>query len=161
MTATLYDHDFYTWTQRQAELLRVEEWEHLDWQNIAEEIEGLGKRDKRQVQSRLVVLIAHLLKWEYQPSKRSPSWRKTVKAQRFRLALVLNDSPSLTVRVAEFAEAVYAYAVEHAADETGFDRKRFPVTCPYDVEQLLDPTFLPSERQREEANADHGEGYEA
>lgn len=159
MTATLYDRDFYTWTQRQAELLRVEEWEQLDWQNIAEEIESLGKRDKRQVQSRLVVLIAHLLKWEYQPSKRSPSWRKTVKEPRFRLALVLNDSPSLKIRLAEFVESVYAYAVEHAADETGLDRKSFPTTCPYRVEQLLDPTFLPNERQSKDHGADHGEGY--
>lgn len=145
MTATLYDLDFYTWTQRQAALLRMEEWEQLDWQHIAEEIESLGKKDKRQVQSRLAVLIMHLLKWQYQPPKRRPSWRKTIKEQRFRLALLLNDSPSLKSSVAEFVALVYPHAVESAADETGLARQIFPATCPYCIDQLLDPTFLPGE----------------
>ena len=145
MTATLYDLDFYTWTQRQAELLRIEEWEQLDWQHIAEEIESLGKKDKRQVQSRLAILIMHLLKWQYQPEKRSPSWRKTIKEQRFRLALVLNDSPSLKSNINEFIALVYPHAVESAADETRLARKTFPATCPYSSEQLLDPSFLPGE----------------
>ncbi len=146
MSVTLYDLDFYQWTQRQGELLRIEEWEQLDWQHIAEEIESLGKKDKRQVQSRLAVLITHLLKWEYQPDKRSPSWRKTLKEQRFRLALVLNDSPSLKVELPAFVAVVYPYAVENAVDETGLDRKLFPATCPYGIEQLLDPAFIPSGR---------------
>ena len=146
MSATLYDLDFYQWTQSQSDLLRVEEWEQLDWQHIAEEIESLGKKDKRQVQSRLAVLITHLLKWEYQPDKRSPSWRKTLREQRFRLTLVLNDSPSLKVGLPEFIAVVYPYAVETATDETGLDRRLFPVVCPYRIEQLLDPVFLPGER---------------
>ena len=146
VTATLYDLDFYTWTQRQAELLRFEEWEQLDWQHIAEEIESLGKKDKRQVQSRLAVLIMHLLKWQYQPSKRSPSGRKTIKEQRFRLALVLNDSPSLKNNLAEFVALIYPHAVESAADETRLDRQSFPNVCPYRTEQLLDPTFFPGEQ---------------
>ena len=146
MNATAYNLDFYAWTQRQAALLRFEEWENLDGQNIAEEIESLGKKDKRQVQSRLAVLIAHLLKWEYQPSKRSPSWRKTLKEQRFRLALVLADSPSLSTKIEEFAEFVYPHAVEQVADETGLHRRIFPATCPYRAEQLLDPTFMPGEQ---------------
>lgn len=146
MSATLYDLDFYQWTQSQSDLLRVEEWEQLDWQHIAEEIESLGKKDKRQVQSRLAVLITHLLKWEYQPDKRSPSWRKTLREQRFRLTLVLSDSPSLKVGLPEFIAVVYPYAVETATDETGLDRRLFPVVCPYRVEQLLDPVFLPGER---------------
>ena len=146
MSVAFYHLDFYQWTQRQGELLRVEEWEQLDWQHIAEEIESLGKKDKRQVQSWLAVLITHLLKWEYQPDKRSPSWRKTLKEQRFRLALVLNDSPSLKVGLPEFVAVVYLYAVENAADETGLDRKLFPAVCPYGIEQLLDPAFIPGGR---------------
>ena len=146
MSATLYDLDFYQWTQSQSDLLRVEEWEQLDWQHIAEEIESLGKKDKRQVQSRLAVLITHLLKWEYQPEKRSPSWRKTLKEQRFRLMLILNDSPSLKVGLPEFIAVVYPYAVENVADETGLDRRLFPVVCSYRIEQVLDPVFLPGER---------------
>jgi hypothetical protein len=146
MSATLYDLDFYQWTQSQSDLLRVEEWEQLDWQHIAEEIESLGKKDKRQVQSRLAVLITHLLNWEYQPEKRSPSWRKTLKEQRFRLMLILNDSPSLKVGLPEFIAVVYPYAVENAADETGLDRRLFPVVCSYRIEQVLDPVFLPGER---------------
>jgi hypothetical protein len=146
MSATLYDLDFYQWTQSQSDLLRVEGWEQLDWQHIAEEIESLGKKDKRQVQSRLAVLITHLLNWEYQPEKRSPSWRKTLKEQRFRLMLILNDSPSLKVGLPEFVAVVYPYAVENAADETGLDRRLFPVVCSYRIEQVLDPVFLPGER---------------
>jgi hypothetical protein len=146
MSATLYDLDFYQWTQSQSDLLRVEGWEQLDWQHIAEEIESLGKKDKRQVQSRLAVLITHLLKWEYQPEKRSPSWRKTLKEQRFRLMLILNDSPSLKVGLPEFIAVVYPYAVENAADETGLDCRLFPVVCSYRIEQVLDPVFLPGER---------------
>jgi hypothetical protein len=146
MSATLYDLDFYQWTQSQSDLLRVEGWEQLDWQHIAEEIESLGKKDKRQVQSRLAVLITHLLKWEYQPEKRSPSWRKTLKEQRFRLMLILNDSPSLKVGLPEFIAVVYPYAVENVADETGLDRRLFPVVCSYRIEQVLDPVFLPGER---------------
>jgi hypothetical protein len=146
MSATLYDLDFYQWTQSQSDLLRVEGWEQLDWQHIAEEIESLGKKDKRQVQSRLAVLITHLLNWEYQPEKRSPSWRKTLKEQRFRLMLILNDSPSLKVGLPEFIAVVYPYAVENAADETGLDRRLFPVVCSYRIEQVLDPVFLPGER---------------
>lgn len=146
MSVAFYHLDFYQWTQRQGELLRVEEWEQLDWQHIAEEIESLGKKDKRQVQSWLAVLITHLLKWEYQPDKRSPSWRKTLKEQRFRLALVLNDSPSLKVGLPEFVAVVYPYAVENVADETGLDRKLFPTVCPYGIEQLLDPAFIPGGR---------------
>lgn len=145
MTATLYDLDFYMWTQRQAVLLRFEEWEKLDWRHIAEEIESLGKKDKRQVQSRLAVLIMHLLKWQYQPSKRSPGGRKTIKEQRFRLALVLNDSPSLKSSLAEFVALVYPHAVESAADVTGINRKSLPTLCPYTIEQLFDNTFLPGE----------------
>jgi hypothetical protein len=105
----------------------------------------LGKKDKRQVQSRLAVLIALLLKWEDQPGKRSPSWRKTIKEQRFRLAQVLNDSLSLQGRVAKFVNLVYAHTVEDAADETGLVRDTFPATCPYSVAQLFDPQFLPGE----------------
>lgn len=146
MSATLYNLDFYQWTQRQGELLRVEEWEKLDWQHIAEEIESLGKKDKRQVQSRLAVLITHLLKWEYQPDKRSSSWRKTLKEQRFRLALVLNDSPSLKVELPQAVEVVYDYAMENAVDETGLARQHFPPLCPYRIDQLLDQAFLPGER---------------
>lgn len=126
MSTTLYETDFYAWTQRQAELLLLEEFTEVDWQHIAAEIRSLGNRDKRQVKNRLIVLIMHLLKVEYQPERSSPSWRKTILEQRQRLHFVLEDSPSLKVQIADFITDAYPYAIKQAVLETGLPSKTFP-----------------------------------
>lgn len=97
MTTTLYETDFYAWTKRQAALLRGEEFEQIDWNNLIAEIESLGRSEKHEVESRLTVILMHLLKWQYQPSKRSTgrSWRKTLTIQRIDL-----DSKSQPTRPA-------------------------------------------------------------
>jgi len=143
MTTALYETDFYAWTQRQSELLLLEEFTEVDWQHIAEEIRSLGNRDKRQVKNRLIVLMMHLLKSQYQPERSTPSWRKTMLEQRQRLHFVLEDSPSLRAQLNEFIALAYPYAVKHAVLETGLSLKTFPLTCPYTAAQLLDETFLP------------------
>jgi hypothetical protein len=138
-----YDHDFFAWTQHTAALLRAGRFGELDVEHLAEEVEDMGKRDRRAVESRLEVLLAHLLKWQYQARRRSGSWRASIRAQRSRLELVLRDSPSLRAQIPAILSRRYAKAVGVAADETGLPRERFPEECPYTAEQLLDEAFLP------------------
>ncbi len=145
MTASLYKTDFYAWSQKQAELLREEEWEKLDWQQIAEEIESLGRNDRREVKSRLGVLIMHLLKLTYQrrPAFLTRSWRNTIAEQRNRLDEALAESPTLRAQINELIAEAYPYAVKDAVRETGLPRTTFPDTCPYRIEQLLDEAYWP------------------
>ena len=145
MTASLYKTDFYAWSQKQAELLREEEWESLDWQQIAEEIESLGRNDRREVKSRLGVLIMHLLKLTYQrrPSFLTRSWRNTIAEQRNRLDEALAESPTLRAQINELIAEAYPYAVKDAVRETGLPRTTFPDACPYRIEQLLNEAYWP------------------
>ena len=101
----------------------------------------MGKRDLRELNSRMEVLVAHLLKWKLQPRKRSNSWRATIVAQRREIAAVLKDSPSLRPRLA--GKTNYEGVVERAAAETGIDVETFPSSCPFSIEEILDLRFLP------------------
>jgi Domain of unknown function DUF29 len=138
-----YEQDFYAWTQRTAELLRAGRFDEADIEHVAEEIEDMGRRDVRELNSRMQVLLAHLLKWQVQPDRRSPSWRATITTQRLELDGVLAQSPSLRPKLASGLSDNYARAVKRAAAETGLGSERFPATCPYGVEQVLDEDFLP------------------
>jgi hypothetical protein len=138
-----YDTDFYEWCLETAALLRERRFNEVDLEHVAEEIEDMGKRDRREVQSRLVVLIMHLLKWQVQPDKRKQSWRATIFEQRRKLELVLNDSPSLVRITAHEIAKMYPRAVREAVSETGLDARLFPDTCPYTAEQILNDDFFP------------------
>lgn len=132
-----YDADFVSWTRHQAELLRTGQFDRLDVDNLIDEVESLGKRDRRELFSRTTVLIAHLLKWHYQTDKRSRSWQSTIIEQREQVDLVLDDSPSLRpVLQTEFGR-LYRRAVERAARETELPENTFPVECPYSIEDVL------------------------
>lgn len=138
-----YDTDFYEWCLETAALIRDRRLGEVDLEHVAEEIEDMGKRDKREVESRLTVLIMHLLKWQVQPDKRRQSWRATINEQRRKLKLVLKDSPSLLrITRLELTE-IYPAAVEEAVEETGIDGKLFPKICPYTAEQILRHDFYP------------------
>lgn len=139
----LYDTDFYAWSEQQAALLRAEEFESVDWDNLIEELVAIGAAQRRELVSRLQVLILHLLKWQYQPELRSKSWRYTIRNQRNELAYLLEESPSLRTLLAERVAIAYPRAVKDALEETGFLRSPFPATCPYAGEQILDETFWP------------------
>ena len=140
-----YEEDFFRWTERQAALMRAGRTDLVDWENVAEEIESLGRRDRRAVKSRLRVLIMHLLKWRAQPQARSGSWRNTIRTQRAELRDVLADSPSLR-RVARSVPAkVYPLARTGAADETGLELAMFAEECPFTAEQVLDDDFWPED----------------
>jgi len=139
----LYDEDFFEWTRRSAELLRAGRFEDADIEHIAEEIEDMGKRDLRELNSRIQVLLIHLLKWRLQPEKKSRSWERTIAGQRIEIDLLLEDSPSLRRRTQPGLGRAYRRAVHLAAIETGLPPGKFPAECPFTVEQIFDPEFLP------------------
>jgi hypothetical protein len=138
-----YDQDYYLWFIDQARLLRGGMWQHLDVGHLAEELEDMGKREKRALRSRTVVLLAHLLKYAHQPERRGPSWSGTIREQRKQLGELLRDSPSLRPRLIEDLEDSYISARLLAAGETGLPEAEFPTHCPFTLEQLLDEDFWP------------------
>ncbi len=143
MGERLYHTDFYGWAHQQAELLRGGELTKVDVENIAEEIEDMGKSLKRELESRLKVLFLHLLKWQYQPGYRGNSWRYSIEEQRTELADHINDNPSLKHKLPKAIERGYKYAIIGAAKETGFSKNIFPESCPWSFEQAMNDVFLP------------------
>lgn len=146
--APRYETDFYAWAQHQAHLLRTEELEKLDLANLAEEIEAMASRDRREIISRLIVLLMHLLKWQYQPDPHGytqpRSWRNIINTQRREIGLVLDDSPSLRREMSTFLSGAYPKACRAAAEETGLALATFPTICPYTLDQILNEDFFPA-----------------
>ena len=128
---------------QQAELLRSQTQQDLDWINFAEKLEDIGKNLKRELESQLKVLFAHLLKWQYQPSHRGHSWQYTIEEQRNELADHMADNPSLKSKLPEAIERGYRNAIVLATRETGLSKSSFPTECPWNAEQVLDSAFLP------------------
>lgn len=142
----LYDKDFYAWTMETANVLKSKAFNKIDLEHLIEEIESMGASDYRELRSRLIILIAHLLKWEYQPKERSSGWKGTIIEQRMQLQGLLEQSPSLNNKVTELlgaAKSVYPKSTRIAVEETGIPRKAFPETCPYNLDQILDDDFYP------------------
>jgi hypothetical protein len=142
---TSYESDFALWAAEQGTLLREGRLDRLDLENLAEEIESLGISNKRQIESRMAILLMHLLKWYYQPEFRCGSWRSTIHEQRRRIARVVRDSPSLKHYPSEILSDEYSSAREKAAMETTVFLDLIPTACPYTIEQVLDPDFLPGQ----------------
>jgi Domain of unknown function DUF29 len=145
ITSNLYDQDFYAWTQEQAKLLRERVWDSLDIENLAEEIESLGKQQRQELRNRLGVLLGHLLKWEFQPSKRSKSWFITLRQQRREIGYLLEENPSLKPYLPEALEKAYKSGLDLAVRETSLNDEDFTDECPYAIEQVLDATFFPGQ----------------
>jgi hypothetical protein len=141
----LYDVDFFQWTRSAALLLRQRRFKDLDIDHVAEEIEDMGKREYKELGSRLQVLIAHLLKWQLQPRKRSNSWRATIMTQRIEIRRTLRESPSLRHHLSTDLEENYRDGFKRAAAETGLEVGAFPEKCPFSLDQILDEEFLPGE----------------
>ncbi len=139
----LYDQDFFLWTQAIAQSLRSGDFAQLDIENLVEEVESLGRRDRRELESRLTVLLMHLLKWQFQAEMRSGSSRGTLVEQRLRIGKLLKESPSLRSVFEAMVEDCYGDARLLAAAETGMAIEGFPVGCLYGVEEILDMEFLP------------------
>jgi hypothetical protein len=138
-----YDDDFHAWTTEQAARLRRDRPATVDWQNLAEEIESLGRSDKRALGSDLKVVLEHLLKWRYRPEKRSESWTDSLEEHRDRIARIIADSPSLAGWPSEVLTAEYSRARRKALKDTKLQPSAIPVVCPFTVEQALDPDYLP------------------
>lgn len=141
--ASLYDTDFYAWTHQQAALLRAGRFGEADIANIVEEIETLGRSEKRELVSRLTVLLMHLLKWQFQPALRSTSWRLTIQGQRLDLASHIADNPSLKSQLDDAITTSYRRARIEAAKETGFDLSTFPNACPWAYDDIRNDAFWP------------------
>ncbi len=143
MPETRYDRDFYAWANEQAALLRNGRLAQADLANIAEEIESMGKTEKRELVSRLTVLLLHMLKWRFQPGKRGSSWETSIRVQRNALVRHFRDNPSLAPHAPEALADAYVDAVLEAADETGLGKAIFPVVCPWQIDQVMDAEFWP------------------
>ena len=141
--STTYETDFYAWANEQAVLLRAGKLTQADIEHIAEEIESMGKTEKRELVSRLVMLLLHLLKWRFQPDRRGTSWEVTIKVQRRDLARHLRDNPSLKSALGPAIEDAYGDAVLLAQAETRLPNSTFPMTSPWTVEQALNESFWP------------------
>jgi predicted nucleic acid-binding Zn-ribbon protein len=139
---TNYNTDFHAWTQEQAKLIRTGQLHQLDLENLAEEIESLGKQERRELRNRLAVLVGHLLKWQFQPAGRGASWRATLREQRREVQRLLKENPSLKPYLDEAIADSYDAALALAIRETGLEQ--FPEQCPYSVEQIADEGFFPN-----------------
>jgi hypothetical protein len=142
-TRNEYEKDFYAWTFHHADLLRHRKFEELDIDNIAEEIESMGKSVRRELINRLAVLLAHLLKWQFQSERRSNSWRNTIEEQRDEISELIEDSPSLKHELDEKLARAYKRATLIASTETGMNRDSFPKICPFTLNNALDFKFFP------------------
>jgi hypothetical protein len=136
-----YERDFYSWLMEQARHLREGRFDALDRENLAEEIESLGREQFNKLISALRVLIVHMLKWDHQTAMRSRSWVLSIEEQRLEIADVLADNPGLKPRVGEAVARAYRRARIEAAKETGLDEATFPAVCPYSFEDIVSRTF--------------------
>jgi len=138
-----YEKDFYAWTLHNAKLLREGRLSEVDIEHIAEEIESMGKSEKRELVNRLAVLMAHLLKWQFQPTRRSKSWTMTIKNQRIELNDLLEESPSLKKELEGKFLHAYERAVLMASEQTGIDEDDFPKKPTFTLKECLKMSYFP------------------
>ncbi len=134
---TLYDRDLLAWAEHQAAQLRAGHLDQVDLEHLIEEIEAIAGNLRRELKSRLRVLLAHLLKWQFQPRRRSRSWAATIAEQRAQIEDLLEESPSLRRELEATAPAAWPQARKRAAIETGLSRQTFPANLPYDLSHIL------------------------
>jgi hypothetical protein len=138
-----YESDVIAWANEQAAFIRAGRFDMLDLEHIADEIDDVGKSEQRELMRHLTDLIAHLLKWKYQPSHRGASWEKTIKVKRKEISYSLKSMPSLKTRLTdlEWLELVWDKAVNQAMTETGLDG--FPENSCWSIEQIFNLEFWP------------------
>lgn len=138
-----YATDFDAWTRRTAQLLRDRRWQDLDADRLAEEIDDLGKSEKRSISSQLTRLLLHVLKWQHQPQRRSDSWLDSISDARLQILLAIEDSPGLRHYPETQLATAYQRARRGAARQTGLPPSKFPTLCPHRPEQLMTEDWLP------------------
>jgi hypothetical protein len=146
--SSLYERDYYEWIERNVHAIREGRVQEVDWSNVAEELEDMGKSEKRALRSQLARLIAHLLKWAYQTKRRPTSqnsWRATIKHARESINEILDESPSLRPQLPQMVPAGYRDALAQVLEETGLPEQTFPATCPWNLEQMVAEDFWPEQ----------------
>lgn len=138
-----YSTDFQRWIDQTVERLRDRRWQEIEIEPLIEEIENLGKSERRGITSQLTRLLLHLLKWQYQPQRRSDSWLDSITDARTQIELAIADSPSLNAYSREQLEASYQRARRQAAQQTNLPISNFPAPCPYAIELVLAEDWLP------------------
>jgi hypothetical protein len=141
MRSNLYETDFYAWTLEQSKLLQISDFKGLDIVNVVEEIESLGKQQRQELENRLVILLGHLLKWDYQPERRSKSWKATIREQRRAIQRLMQANPSLKPYLEEAIAYAYQSGIDLVVRETPLDDQDLPADCQYTPEQIFDPNF--------------------
>ncbi|WP_035986651.1 DUF29 domain-containing protein [Leptolyngbya sp. KIOST-1] len=140
---SLYAADYLRWLEATADALKRGDYGAIDWANVIEELEDMGRRERQSLKSNLVILLLHLLKWQFQPDRQSNSWKASIVEHRQRLEDSVETSPSLKPYLGTVLPKAYADAVERAAAETGLPEVAFPPDCPYAVSQIMAKGFLP------------------
>ena len=138
-----YDHDFYAWALHNAKLLGARRFSEIDIKHIVEELEDVGKSERRTLESHIRNLLLHLLKWQYQPHLRGSSWRQSIRNARIAVNKITKDSPSLKPLITLLMLDEYQNAKADAVDETGLREEIFPRACPYEETDLLRHDFWP------------------
>ncbi|HLC15127.1 MAG TPA: DUF29 domain-containing protein [Thermodesulfovibrionia bacterium] len=144
MVPSLHEQDFYAWTKQQADILKSGILANLDVHYLIEELESMGASEKRELVHRLTLLLGHLLKWVYQPKRRSNSWLATIEEQRLEVVDLIQDNPSLKYQLEQQFDKAYTKAVLFAVKETNLPKSSFPNESPFTLEQTLDRTYLPT-----------------
>ena len=139
----LYEQDYYCWLTQTVLHLHRREFDQLDLTNLIDEIEDMGRSERRSLESNLRVVLTHLLKWKYQPQHRSGSWRGSIAEHRIRIRKTLKDSPSLNNYLVEVLPEAYQDALTIAVQETGLGSETFPVECEWPLQSVLDEMWLP------------------
>ena len=147
---SLYEQDFYLWLQTTINLLKEGKFAEIDLENLLEELESIGRNDKNSLKSNLRILLMHLIKYKYQPEKRTNSWIYTIREHRKRIRDTFKTSPSLYRFFEEIFNESYQDARELAAGETGLSIQIFPPESPFTGEEVIDPDFLPPDNDTAE-----------
>ncbi len=145
-TQSLYEKDFYAWIHHNVDLLKQNKLAEIELDILIDELESMAKRDRRELSSHFIILIAHLLKWQFQPAHRSSSWRGSIREQRIQITKQLQESPSLKNHITDAIENAYPDALDLASNETGLAMIAFPNKCPYAIKDLLDKEFYPEKK---------------
>jgi hypothetical protein len=134
----LYEVDYVMWLADTIDKIKHQNYEQIDWANLVDEIEDISKSERRRLESNLVVVLMHLLKWNYQPERRSTSWESSIEEHRRRIRKALKASPSLKSYLEEVFQECYEDAVKQASIETQIELKEFPENCPYSISETLE-----------------------
>ena len=141
MQSNLYETDFYAWTLEQSRLLKDGDLQNLDIINLVEEVESLGKQQRQELENRLAILLGYFLQWDYQPDRRSKSWKATIREQRRAAQKLIKQNPSLKPYLQEAIADAYESGLDLVVRETPLDYPELPQACAYTLAQLFDPEF--------------------